>query len=150
MKRKGSWILIIVALFVVSCAAVGPKSTPLVSDSQPMAEQTFLSGIQCYLEDTYDYDVFFIIQPVVRQALVSGPQYYLADIYDYDEAFLITQPVVRELPAYSAALPIIIETPFFITEPVREHTVVSEVQYYLKDIYDYDEPFLITKIAGEN
>jgi hypothetical protein len=56
-----------------------------------MAEQMFLSGIQCYLEDTYDYDVFFIIQPVVRQALVSGTQYYLVDIYDYDESFLITK-----------------------------------------------------------
>ncbi len=147
MKLISSLILIVGALFVLGCATGGPNSAPLISDSQTMAEQTFVSGMQYYLEDIYDYDVFFIIQPVIRQALVSGiQQYYLEDIYDYDDAFFVTQPAIKQ----TAALSIINETPFFITEPVPEQTLVSGIQYYLEDLYDYDEPYFISKTSGEN
>ncbi len=37
------------------------------------------------------------------------------------------------------------ETPFFINMPTPEQTLVSGDQYYLEDIYDYDEAFLVTQ-----
>jgi len=55
MKLKSLLILIVAGLFVLSCAVVGPKSDPLTSDSQAYKEQRWVSGIQYYLEDIYEY-----------------------------------------------------------------------------------------------
>jgi len=96
MKLKSSLVLIVGSLLALGCATVASNSTPLISDYQTMAEQTFISGIQYHLEDTYDYDVFFIIQRVIKQALLSGTQYYLKDIYDYDDAFLVSQQAIKQ------------------------------------------------------
>jgi hypothetical protein len=140
MKVKSSVILIVIVagLFVLSCAAVGPKSAPLMSDSQTLEEQRWVSGIQYYLEDIYDY-------PVVNQTFVSGIQYYLEDIYDYDDAFIVTQPVIRQTPDYFAILSRFDEDPFSTIEPVPNETFVSGIQYYLDDIYEYDDAFIVTQ-----
>ena len=121
MKLKSSLILIVAALLVLGCATVR-QSASVVNDSQAMAEQTLVSGIQYYLEDIYDYDILFMIQPMIKQTLVSEIQYYLEDIYDYDSVSFMAEN----------------ETPFFLTEPVPNQTLVSGIQYYLEDIYDYD------------
>jgi hypothetical protein len=176
MKSKSLLISIIAALFLLSCATVEPKPAPLVSDCQTMVEQTSVSAVfnetpffltepppeqtlasrnQYYLEDIYDYDeVFFITQPVIRQTLASRNQYYLEDIYDYDEPFLTTQLLIKQptdsknISDYFAILSIFDETPSFSTEPAPEQTLASGNQYYLEDIYDYDNPFHITKSTG--
>ena len=126
MKLKSSLILIVAALHVLGCATVSRQSAPVVNDSQTMAEQTLVSGIQYYLEDIYDYDILFMIQPMIKQTLVSEIQYYLEDIYDYDSVSFMAEN----------------ETPFFLAEPVPKQTFVSGIQYYLEDVYDYDEAFL--------
>ncbi len=138
-----------------SISLITQNETPFFL-TEPVSSQTLASGIQYYLEDIYDYDdAFFVTQPVMRQTLASGTQYYLGDIYDYDEAFLITQPVVQtedfqNIADYFAILSIVDETPSSTTEPALGQTLASETQYYLEDIYDYDERYIITKIPERN
>jgi len=149
MKLQSSSILTVAALLVLSCATVGPKSPSVVNNPQMIAEQVLVCEIRYHLEDIYDYDAFFIIQPVIKQALLSGTEYYLKDIYDYDAAFLLSQHTLkqaddsRNLLDYFAILSIVDETP--LTEPVPEQTLVSGIQYYLEDLYDYDDTFLVSQ-----
>jgi len=167
MKLKSLLILCVAALLALSCATVGRQSAPVVNDSQTLAEQTLVSGIQYYLEDIYDYDSvfvitanetpFFLTEPVPNQTLVSGIQYYLEDVYDYDILFLIQpmikQTLVSEIQYYlediydydSVSFVAENETPFFLAESVPKQTFVSGIQYYLEDVYDYDEAFLTTQ-----
>ena len=84
MKSKSLLIFIVAALFLHSCATVEPNPTPLVGDYQSMAEQTLVSPV-------FNETAFFITEPVPEQTLVSGSQYYLEDIYDYDEPYFITK-----------------------------------------------------------
>jgi len=124
MKSRSMLMFIVAALFILSCATVGPESGLQRNNPQAAASEKWVSGIQYSLEDIYDYDeVFLITQPIVRQTLASGNQYYLEDIYDYDEVFFITQPIVRQ-------------------------TLASGNQYYLEDIYDYDNLIPVTETMG--
>jgi hypothetical protein len=38
-----------------------------------------------------------------------------------------------------------IENPFFPAETIAKQTLVSGIQYYLEDIYDYDDAFFVTQ-----
>jgi hypothetical protein len=88
---------------------------------------------------------------VVEEKWVSGIQYYLEDIYDYDDVFFITQPVIKQtadskiLPDYFVILSKFNEDLFPTTETVAKQTLVSGIQYYLEDI---DNSFFITKTTG--
>jgi len=120
--------------------------------TQPVVRHTLASAGQYYLEDIYDYDVFFILQPLIKQMLVSGNQYYLDDIYDYDQAFL-TDDVnatadCKNLLDYFAVLSVVDESPVSTIEPVPEQTLASGNQYYLEDVYDYDNPSQVIKTTG--
>ena len=90
-------MFIVAALFILSCATVGPESGLQRNNPQAAASEKWVSGIQYSLEDIYDYDeVFFITQPIVRQTLASGNQYYLEDIYDYDNLIPVTETMGRK------------------------------------------------------
>ncbi len=137
MKTKSSFILIVAALFILSCATAGPKSAPLFGDSQAILT------CQYHLDNLYDYDETFPLTPAVEQTVVSGIQYYLEDIYEYDDAFLVTQPVIRQAPDYFAILSKFDEDLFSTIEPVPSQIFISGIQYSLEDIYDYDILFMI-------
>lgn len=162
MKLRSSLILIVGAL-LLSCATVGPQSAPLLCNEtpffidQPAPEQTFVSGIQYYLDDIYDYDeVFLITQPIVKQPHPrSGVQYYLYfdDIYDYDEAFLISQHVTKQTPFPEAQYYLNdiydYDEIFFITQPIVRETLFAGIQYHLDNLYDYDETFPLKPVVEQ-
>jgi hypothetical protein len=127
---------------------------------QPMIKQTLVSEIQYYLEDIYDYDSvsfmaenetpFFLAEPVPSPTLASRIRYYLEDIYDYDDAFSVTKPVKqtadsKNISDYFAILSIFDENPFSTTELAAEQTLAFGNQYYLGDLYDYDDAFFVTQ-----
>ena len=70
MKVKSSLVLILAALFVLGCATAGPKSTPLISDSQ------LISGIQFNWEGSEDVFVPAVTR-AEREILLSEVQYHL-------------------------------------------------------------------------
>lgn len=119
-------ITFFVLSFVLGCATVSPGPALLVSGSPTVVIQVPDSEIS---------------------------PYFLAELYD---PIFISETAVKETadskipPDYFSVLSIFNETPFPITEPTPEQTLVSEIQYYLEEIYDYDEPFFITKTSGKN
>ena len=97
MKSRSILMFIVAAFFILSCTTVGPESNLQRNDPQAAGSERWVSGIQYYFEDIYDYDeVFFITQPIVRQTLASGNQYYLEDIYDYDSPSPINETMGRK------------------------------------------------------
>jgi len=172
MRSKSLLMFIVAAFFLLSCATVGPKSALQRNDPQTVVEEKWVSGIQYYLEDIYDYDAdskilpdYFAIlskfnedlfptaETVAKQMLVSGIRYYLEDMdmEDMDRAFYTNEPVIKQtadskiLPDYFAVLSKFNENPFSTTETVARQTLVSAIQYYLEDI---DNSFFITKTTG--
>lgn len=125
MKLKSSLILIVAAIFVLSCATIGPKSASQTTDSQTVTEQALVSGIQYYLED-------------IDNPFVSA------------ETMAMQTPDPGIFLDYFAILSRFDEDLFSTTAPVAEQTVVSGIQYYLEDIYHYDEPYFISKASGMN
>jgi hypothetical protein len=76
MKLESSSIVMVAALFVLSCATVSPKPAHQKSDSQTVAEETLVSGIQYHLEDVYDVkDIYenpsFIIRTTGKNELIN-------------------------------------------------------------------------------
>ena len=111
MRSKSLLMFIVAAFFLLSCATVGPKSALQRNNPQTVVEEKWVSGIQYYLEDIYDYDAdskilpdyfavlskfkenpFSATETVARQTLVSAIQYYLEDI---DNSFFITKTTGR-------------------------------------------------------
>lgn len=128
MKLKSSLILIVAAIFVLSCATIGPKSASQTTDSQTVTEQTLVSGIQYYLED-------------IDNPFVSA------------ETMAMQTPDPGTFPDYFAILSKFNEDPFSTAESAAKQTLASGIRYYLEDVYDgkdiNEKPILVTKSTGK-
>ena len=111
MKSKNLLILVVVALFVLSCTA-SQKSAAKRSDPQTMREETLVSGIQYSLEDLEGMDMedmdraFFTNEPVISKRIKQTANskilsYSLQDLEgmdteDMDRAFFTNEPVISK------------------------------------------------------